>query len=65
VKHIQRITSGKPAPASLVEEVICIVADTLDALIVAFGGSSPIIDLIANDKCTFPTPDDSNDTGSN
>lgn len=39
------------------QDIVCAFASALNALLEAFGGSSPLVTLI-DDKCAIPTPND-------
>jgi len=62
LKHISCVSSRKPRPAELWQDVLCQVVMALNAIIEAFGGSAPLVGLI-NSKCEIPTPNDTGDQG--
>lgn len=55
MKHIRNISVGAPQKANAFQDVLCIVLQTVHALLGFLGGSSPILEF-ANDKCTIPQP---------
>jgi hypothetical protein len=53
--HLKGISKCAPAGADSTQDVICIVVNTLNALLEAFGTSSPFGDFLRT-KCEIPTP---------
>ena len=60
MKHIKLISDRSPDSAAAWQDAVCAMADVLNAVIQAFGGSSPFVSFV-DQKCAFPTPDDPGD----
>jgi len=55
--HLKGISKSAPARADELQDVICIVVNALNALLEAFGTSSPFGDYLGS-KCEIPTAND-------
>jgi hypothetical protein len=55
MKHVRPITANTPQKAAQWQDIVCMIVNTFNALLAAFGTSSPIGDFLG-EKCTFPTP---------
>lgn len=55
MRHIQKISAGRPSTADQFQDVVCALAGILAAVIQAFGGASPIAEYV-DSKCAFETP---------
>ena len=53
--HFKGISKSAPTQADSTQDVICIVVNTLNALLEAFGTTSPFGGFLAS-KCEIPTP---------
>lgn len=56
MKHIQRITTIRPATADFIQDLVCEFALAAAALLGQKGGASPILNFI-NNKCDLPGGD--------
>ena len=57
MKHLGRISKGAPASADTWQDVVCIVVNTMNALLEAFGTASPFGEALRT-KCEIPTAND-------
>jgi hypothetical protein len=57
MKHITKVTQSRVAQAGEWEDVICVIAQTFNAILEFFGGSSPLVGYIGS-KCEIPTPNE-------
>jgi hypothetical protein len=57
VKHIKHVST--PAKAAAWQDAVCILVNTLNGILEAFGGDSPFGGYIV-DKCTIPDPPSGN-----
>ena len=57
MKHVTRVTQSPVAKAGGWEDNICVVVQTINAIMSFFGGSSPLLEYVAS-KCEIPTPND-------
>ncbi len=55
VKHISTLTKCPVAKAGMWEDLICLFAQSFNAMLSFFGGASPLL-LFVEDKCDIPTP---------
>lgn len=53
MKHVTKVTQSSVAKAAEWQDNVCIIVQTLNAILGFFGGSSPILGYI-DDKCTIP-----------
>lgn len=57
MKHLGRISKGAPASADTWQDVVCIIVNTMNALLEAFGTASPFGEALRT-KCEIPTAND-------
>lgn len=57
MKHMTKVTQSPVAKAGGWQDNVCIIAQTLNAILGFFGGSSPIL-MYVDDKCAIPAPND-------
>lgn len=55
MKHVQTISCKQPQKAAGWQDVLCELAPLLNAVLGAFGGSSPLLGYV-DEKCEIPTP---------
>lgn len=57
MKHLTKVTQSPVAKAGGWEDNICVVVQTVNAILTFFGGSSPLLEYVGS-KCEIPTPND-------
>lgn len=55
MKHIRRITSEIPQRGNQWQELVCVLAVAINALLSFMGGEAPVFQFI-EDKCDIPEP---------
>ena len=57
LKHVSLVTSEKPAPAALWQEIICYTNQTIANLLEQKGGMLPIVNYVST-KCDLPSDEE-------
>lgn len=61
MKHVTRVTQSPVAKAGGWEDNICVISQTINAVLSFFGGSSPLFQYVGS-KCEIPMPNDETPT---
>lgn len=58
MKHVKVLSEGRPGKAAAWQDIICQIAEVINAVVAAFGGNAPFAAYI-DGKCALPTPNPS------